>query len=89
MRTYLFLFLSIFLFACAPVISKETKESVDTSLTFNEVAQSPDTYKGKIVLWGGEIIQVLPQDNGTTLIEVLKWPLGWFDEPRETVSFHG
>jgi outer membrane lipoprotein len=62
---------------------------VDTSITFEGVAQSPDTYKGKIVLWGGRIIQVLPQENGTTLIEVLRWPLDWRDEPLETVSFHG
>jgi outer membrane lipoprotein len=89
MKVHLLLFLSIFLFACAPVISQETKGGVDTSLTFKEVAQSPDTYRGRIVLWGGEIIQVLPQDNGATLIEVLRWPLGWYDEPRETVSFHG
>jgi len=89
MRLHLLLFLSIFLLACAPVISQETKGGVDASLTFKEVAQSPETYKGRIVLWGGEIIQVLPQDNGATLIEVLRWPLGWCDEPRETVSFHG
>jgi outer membrane lipoprotein len=62
---------------------------VDTSITFEGVAQSPDTYKGKIVLWSGRIIQVLPQENGTTLIEVLRWPLDWRDEPLETVSFHG
>lgn len=88
-RRYIFLLFSMFLFACAPVISKETRERVDNSLTFKEVAQSPDIYTGKIVLWGGEIIQTLSQDNGTTLIEVLKWPLDWRDEPLETVSFHG
>lgn len=89
MRMYIFLFLSIFLFACAPVISEETKGAVDTSLTFKEVAQSPDTYKEKIVLWGGEIIQTLPQEDGTTLVEVLRWPLGWTEKPRRTVSFQG
>ncbi len=89
MRLHLLLFLSVFLLACGPVISKETKESVDISLTFREVAQSPDTYRGKIVLWGGKIVQTLPQNDGTTFIEVLRWPLDWRDEPLETVSFHG
>ncbi len=87
MRHYLPLFLLIFVFACAPVISREN--GVDTSLTFNEVAQDPDHYDGKTVLWGGEIVEILPQSDGTTLIEVLRWPLGWRDEPRETVSFSG
>lgn len=89
MRLYLLLFLSIFLFSCAPVISEEIRGGVDTSLTIKEVAQSPDTYKGKIVLWGGKIIQTLPQGEGTTLIEVLEWPLGWTGRPRRTVSFQG
>ena len=89
MRLYLLLFLSIFIFSCAPVIPGEIRAGADTSLTFKEVAQSPDTYKGKIVLWGGEIIQTLPQDDGSTLIEVLEWPLGWTERPRRTVSFQG
>ncbi len=88
MRMYLFLLLSVFLFACAP-ISVETRGGVDASLTFKEVAQSPDTYRGKIVLWGGQIIQTLSQDDGSTLIEVLEWPLGWTEKPRRTVSFQG
>lgn len=72
MRLYLVLFLFVFLFACAPVISQETREAVGTSLTFKEVAQSPDSYKGKVVLWGGEIIQTLSHNDGSTLIEVLE-----------------
>jgi outer membrane lipoprotein len=89
MGLYLLLFLSIFLFSCAPVISEEIRGGVDTSLTFKEVAQSPDTYKGKIVLWGGEIIQTLPQGDGTTLIEVLEWPLSWRGKPKRTVLLQG
>ena len=89
MRLYLLLFLSIFIFSCGPVVSEEIRAGADTSLTFKEVAQSPDTYKGKIVLWGGEIMQTLPHGDGTTLIEVLEWPLGWTERPRRTVSFQG
>ena len=89
MRLYLFLFLSVLIFACAPVISEKTKDEADVSLHFKEVAQNPDRYDGKIVLWGGEIIQVLPQDDGSTLIEVLEWPLGWREKPKRTVSFRG
>jgi outer membrane lipoprotein len=73
---------------CA-IISPELRSKVDSSLTFKEVFQSPWAYKGKIVLWGGEIIQSLPQKDGTTMIEVLRWPLNWREAPRRTVSFQG
>jgi outer membrane lipoprotein len=92
MATRIHLFGSLILFGlisgCA-VISPELRAKVDSSLTFEKVFQNPCAYKGKIVLWGGEIIQTLPQKEGATMIEVLKWPLNWREEPRRTVSFHG
>jgi outer membrane lipoprotein len=78
-----------FVFGCAPVVSTELKAGADTSLSFKEVQENPEIYKGKIVFWGGEIIQLLPQQNGTTLIEVLEWPLDWSGKPRKTVEFLG
>lgn len=86
---YPFLLLLSFVLGCAPIVSTELKAGADTSLSFKEVQENPEAYKGKIVLWGGEIIQMLPQENGTTLVEVLDWPLGFWDEPRKTVAFHG
>ncbi len=90
-RILLYALLSLLglILGCAPVISTELKAGADTSITFKEVQQNPDAYKGKIVLWGGRIIQTLPQENGTTLIEVLEWPLGLWDKPRQTVGFRG
>ncbi len=89
MKLYFPVFIFVFLFACAPVISVGIKEKADRSIAFKEVAQSPENYEGKIVLWGGEIVQTLPQDDGRTFIEVLEWPLGWREKPRRTVSFRG
>ena len=89
MRPYLLLLLSIFIFSCAPVVSPDLRARMDSSLTFKEVLQNPDAYNGKIVLWGGEIIRTLPQGDGTDLVEVLEWPLGWTERPRRTVSFQG
>jgi outer membrane lipoprotein len=63
-------------------------EKVDLSLTFKEILQNPDAYKGKTVLWGGQIIQILPQD-GTTLIEVLQIPLGRRGKPEEAYASEG
>lgn len=85
----LLFFLILIISGCTHVISKDLIIKVDSSITFREVQQNPNEYKGKIVLWGGEIIQILPQEDGTTLIEVLLWPLGWRGEPQRTVAFQG
>ena len=90
-RINIILFLSFFILisGCTHVILEGLRAKADLSLTFGEVLQNPDAYKGKFVIWGGEIIQALPQEDGTNLIEVLEWPLGWRGEPRRTVSFRG
>jgi outer membrane lipoprotein len=45
-------------------------------------------YKGKFVLWGGEIIKILPQD-GETYIEVFQKPLGWRGRPGKYSASQG
>lgn len=87
-RTFLLLLFFSFLSGCAPIISRNLLAKVDSSLTFRGILQDPDAYKGKIVLWGGKIIQVLPQD-GTTFIEVLQMPLGWRRKPEEAYASEG
>jgi len=86
---YPFLFLFALILGCAPVISTGLKSRADASLSFKEVQKNPEAYKGKTILWGGRIAQTLPQEDGSVLIEVLEWPLGFWDEPRKTVTFHG
>jgi outer membrane lipoprotein len=61
---------------------------VDSSLTSREVFQNPDAYEGKTVVWGGRIIQVLPQDD-TTYVEILQMPLGWRKKPEEAYASEG
>ena len=86
---YPFLFLFGLILGCAPVISTELKTRADTSLSFREVQENPGAYKGKTILWGGRIVQTLPQEDGSVLIEVLEWPLGFWEEPRQRVAFQG
>jgi len=86
---YPLLFLFGFVLGCAPVVSTELKAAVDISVSLKKVQENPEAYKGKVVLWGGRIVQTLPQEDGSALIEVLEWPLGFWDEPRQTVAFHG
>jgi len=74
---------------CAHVISKDLRVKADPSLTFGQILQNANAYRGKTVLWGGEIIQTINQKDGTTLIEVFQRPLGWRGEPKETVASEG
>src|SRR3990172_7316301 len=83
------LFLLIFLSSCAHVISQDLRNRVDPTLTFREVFNNPDFFKGKYVVWGGEIIQTINQKEGTTLIEVFQRPLDWRGEPKETLASEG
>jgi len=89
-RQYPLLLIILFLLSgCAHVISKDIRSHSDPSLTLRQVRQNPDDYKGKSVVWGGDIVQTINQKDGTTLIEVFQRPLGWRGEPRETLSSDG
>jgi outer membrane lipoprotein len=74
----------LFISGCVHVISKDLRGKADRSLTFGQVHQNPNAYKGKLVVWGGEIVQTENQKDGTTQIEVFQKPLGWRGEPKDT-----
>ena len=85
-----FLLLSLILLSgCAHVISKDLRIKADLSLTLTQVRQNPDAFKGKWVVWGGEIIETVNQQDGATQIEVFQRPLGWRGEPKETTASEG
>jgi len=90
-RLQWFLLLSFFILlpGCGHVISKDLRAHADSSLTFNQVHQNPNAYKGKFVVLGGEIIETVNQKDGTTEIEVFQRPLGWREEPKETLASGG
>ena len=86
---FLLLSFIILLSGCVHVISKDLRIKSDPSLTLSQVRQNPDTFKGKLVVWGGEIIETVNQKDGTTQIEVFQRPLGWRGEPKETTASEG
>jgi outer membrane lipoprotein len=65
---------------CSP-ISRQLRTQADRTLRFQQVFQNPEAHKGKIVIWGGEIIETINQKDGTTLLVVLQRPLDWTQEP--------
>jgi outer membrane lipoprotein len=89
LQWFLILFLSILLPGCAHVISKNLRANTDPSLTFSQVYQNPKAYRGKLVVWGGDIVDTINQKDGTTQIEVFKRPLDWREKPKETLVSEG
>ncbi len=73
---------------CAPVISKELRDQVAREITFREVREDPDAYKGKLVLWGGVIIGAKNVKEGT-LIEVLQRPTDRSGRPKDVDESDG
>jgi len=90
-RFRLLLIFSLFLLlpGCAHVISKDLRNQTEPSLSFREIFKNPDAYKGKTVIWGGDIVTTTNQKDGTTLIEVFQRPLGRGGEPQETSYSEG
>jgi outer membrane lipoprotein len=78
MRNILRLFLiALLLFAasgCAYPIAEKYREEAAKDLTFPMVFRDPTAYRGRTVLWGGEIIETTNLQEGTEIL-ILETPL--------------
>ncbi|MFH0976124.1 MAG: Slp family lipoprotein [Spirochaetota bacterium] len=70
-----------FPFGCATVISQEIKSRTNPSLSFLDIARDAGSHKGRTVVWGGEIIECVNKQDGTSLLEVYQKPLDLNDAP--------
>jgi outer membrane lipoprotein len=75
-------------FACSPVISRQSLKEVDPTVTFQELLKDPERYKGKLFLLGGQIVTTTIRD-GETWVEVLQQPLNWQERPEDTDLSYG
>lgn len=67
--------LTVVVTGCATPIIPETLESqVDKTVAFNQVVASPDSYRGTVIVLGGEVLRARALQGGTQL-EVLQLPL--------------
>ena len=66
---------------CA-VMSKELRREAEKDLPFTEVFKNPELHRGKVVIWGGMIVDSKNTKEGT-LLEVLQKPLDMVGEPRD------
>ncbi len=76
------------LLASCATISRQTRQQVDTSISFAQLHADPDRYMGKKVLLGGVIVLTTVQAN-ETWVEVVQHPLDWTDRPKETDVSYG
>ncbi len=77
-----------FFASCAPVISKQLRQQAEKELILSMVAKKPDTYRGKIILWSGVIIESINTKEGT-LIEVLQKPANRRGRPKDVDNSEG
>lgn len=92
MKKYLLpLVLSLILFllpGCVYVISRDVRREVTPDLSFKEVIKDPDAHKGKLVLWGGAIIDSKNLKEGTRIV-VLQKDLNSWGRPKESDKSQG
>ena len=80
-RWLLVVVLLTFVSGCAHVISQDLREAADPGVTFREILNNPNAYRGRSVVWGGEIIETTNKRDGSTLLEVFQRSLNWREEP--------
>lgn len=65
------------------VIPDHLVKQVNEKLSYEQVKDSPETYRGQIVVWGGEVVSAVREDNRTK-IEVLQMPLNKDQVPESS-----
>lgn len=70
----------------SPVGIPETLEPrIDKNLTFTQVLASPESYQGRLILLGGEILKAKRLKEGTR-VELLQLPLNQYHEPTTDLT---
>ena len=67
---------------CATAISKGLRDQADRNINYGEVLKNPDTYRGVLVIWGGDILSTKNLKEGT-LLEILQKPTDFEDRPKD------
>ncbi|SNB47446.1 Slp family lipoprotein [Geobacter sp. DSM 9736] len=87
-RIVSFAVLCIALSGCANVMSKQSMQLVDKSVSFEMVRTDPEAYKGKYILTGGTIAGIRNR-TGESQLEVVQLPLDSSGRPEESYETRG
>lgn len=76
------LFVLVLMSGCASqlVVPDELEPLIDRRVTFHEVVEAPDSYQGRILVLGGEVLKAKRLKDGTQ-IELLQLPLDKDERP--------
>lgn len=74
--------------SCSYAISPDTIGKADRSITFASFHDDPAPHRGKILIFGGTIVQASSPDGGT-LIEIAEKPLDYWGKPERTTRAGG
>lgn len=66
--------------ASTSIIPEPLEPQIDKAVTFSQILESPDSYRGKVLVLGGEVLKAKAMNGGTQL-EVLQLPLNDDQEP--------
>ena len=75
--------ITFFLQGCTYAISPETADKADKSIAYDSVQADPESFKDKLVIFGGTIAQLDTVDRGTLIIITQK-PLDYWGKPERT-----
>jgi outer membrane lipoprotein len=67
---WLILMLGVVVAGCGPAISTPLQQEAVPGMSFAELSAQPDQYKGRIVILGGEVMQVQPWGNEGSLLSM-------------------
>lgn len=67
---------------CSSPVSKSVRGEIDPGVSFEQLRARPESYEGKTLLLGGEILRTINRQEGTT-IEVLQKRLDRWGRPRD------
>ncbi|MEN6321841.1 MAG: Slp family lipoprotein [Syntrophaceae bacterium] len=68
MKRDLIIILAIIVFISCSPISQEIMKQVDQPLSLKEVLKNADQYKGKMILWGGVIVETINRPEETLIV---------------------
>jgi outer membrane lipoprotein len=80
--------ISLLVQGCTYAISPEMVDQSDNTLTFRQLQADPDTFKGKIIILGGIIVQTSTTKHAT-IIEIVERPLDYWGKPKRTNKTEG
>jgi outer membrane lipoprotein len=78
-----------FLFGCVHIISDKIRDQAVPDLQLKQVSLDPDSFKGKTVIWGGEIVETVNQKDGTSFVTIFQRPLNINDAPDLNTESEG